>query len=386
MLESEEFSWLAGPVAPLDDDARQRAAERQGQLTKPAGSLGRLEELALLLAAMQGTAKPGLAKAGIAVFAGDHGVMDENLSAFPREVTVEMVRNFAGGGAAISVLARRLGAELEVVNLGTVADPGPLPGVVAVNLGPGTANFVHAPAMTEGQLAAALRAGYDSVERMLSRGVQLFIGGEMGIGNTSAASALACAFLDEKPEILAGPGTGLDAAGVSRKVEVLGRALARHRPALAAIAASNLDGGRDGAGGAGAFHSLGAEEVEARLAREILRRLGGFEIAALAGAYLRCAQRGLPVLIDGFISSVGALAARRLNHRAADWFIFSHTSAEPGHRRVLTAMEARPLLDLGMRLGEGSGAATALPLLQLACALHGEMATFEEALVSKQLG
>ncbi len=386
MLENESFRWLAGPVAPLDGAARQRAAERQGQLTKPAGSLGRLEELALLLAAMQGTDKPGLTKAGIVVFAGDHGVVEENISAFPREVTVEMIRNFASGGAAISVLARRLKAELEVVNLGTVADPGPLPGVVAVKLGCGTANFVAGPAMTEAQLAGALRAGYDSVERMISRGAQLFIGGEMGIGNTTAASALACAYLGEKEEILAGPGTGLDPAGVSRKIEVLGRALARHRPALAAISGSTPDGNRCAAVGAKDFEIPGAEEVAARWAREIMRRLGGFEIAALAGAYLRCAQRGLPVLIDGFISSVGALAARRLKPQVADWFIFSHTSAEPGHRRVLAAMEARPLLDLGMRLGEGSGAATAFPLLQLACSLHGEMATFEEALVSRQVG
>lgn len=362
MSEMSEDDWLRQPVAPLSAEARQQAAARQGQLAKPAGSLGRLEELALVLAAMQGSAQPRLQQAGIAVFAGDHGVMDEQISAFPREVTVEMVRNFAGGGAAISVLARRLGAELEVVNLGTVADPGPLPGVVAVNLGCGTANFVQQPAMDQAQLAGALGAGYDSAERLLSRGVDLFIGGEMGIGNTTAAAALACAYLEEPPEILAGPGTGLDAAGVGRKIEVLKRVLARHRPALAELA--------------------GREEEQAR---ETLRRLGGFEIAALAGAYLRCGQRGLPVLVDGFISSVAALAASRLNPDVAAWFIFAHASAEPGHRRVLAALAAEPLLDLGMRLGEGSGAATAFPLLQLACALHSEMATFEEALVSKQL-
>lgn len=354
-MMNDRFAWLREPVAPLDDAARHRAEQRQGQLTKPAGSLGRLEELALRLAAMLGEDRPRLAQAGIAVFAGDHGVVEEKISAFPREVTVEMVRNFANGGAAISVLARNLGAELEVVNLGTVVDPGPLPGVVAVNLGPGTANFLHGPAMTAEQLAGALRAGYDSVERMLTRGVGIYIGGEMGIGNTTSAAALACAYLAEKPEVLAGPGTGLDSAGVRHKAEVLGRALALHCPEGAVIPPG-----------------------------EVLWRLGGFEIAALAGAYLRCAQRGLPVLIDGFISSVAALAALRLQPRAADWFLFSHASAEPGHRRVLAAMEATPLLDLGMRLGEGSGAAVALPLLQLACALHSEMATFEEALVSKQ--
>ncbi|MDZ7641920.1 MAG: nicotinate-nucleotide--dimethylbenzimidazole phosphoribosyltransferase [Desulfurivibrio sp.] len=363
MSDNGELAWLYEPVVALAEEARQRAVGRQGQLTKPAGSLGRLEELALRLAAMQDRDKPRLERPGIAVFAGDHGVMAERISAFPQEVTVEMVRNFAAGGAAISVLARRLGAELEVVNLGTVADPGPLPGVVAVGLGPGTANFVQQPAMSRAQLAGALRAGYDSVERLLSRGVELFIGGEMGIGNTTAAAALACAYLNEPPAVLAGPGTGLDVAGVGRKVVVLEQGLACHRPALAALAGDE-------------------EEV----ARETLRRLGGFEIAALAGAYLRCGQRGLPVLVDGFISSVAALAALRLNPGVGDWFIYAHASAEPGHRRVLEALAAEPLLALGMRLGEGSGAATAFPLLQLACALHSEMATFEEALVSKQLG
>jgi nicotinate-nucleotide--dimethylbenzimidazole phosphoribosyltransferase len=350
----QNIQWLQEPAAVLSTASRQEAEHRQSQLTKPAGSLGRLEEVVVQLAAMQGTPLPRIATIGISVFAGDHGVAVEGVSAFPQAVTTEMVRNFARGGAAISVLARELGASLEVVNLGTVHDPGPLPGVLAVNLGSGTANFLHGPAMEGHQLIGAMNAGRASVERVRQAGGQLFIGGEMGIGNTTTAAALACVYTGEDPGKLAGPGTGLDQNGVRHKVRVLERALAIHA----------------------------GESTEPL---EILRRLGGFEIAALAGAYLSCAQSGLPVLVDGFISSVAALAAVRLCPGAASWFFFSHASAEPGHRQVLAALQARPLLDLSMRLGEGSGAAVAVPLLRLACSLHAGMATFDEAMVSKQL-
>jgi nicotinate-nucleotide--dimethylbenzimidazole phosphoribosyltransferase len=198
-----------------------------------------------------------------------------------------------------------------------------------------------------------MHAGRHRAERAKLAGAQLFIGGEMGIGNTTAAAALACALLDARPEALAGPGTGLDGTGVSRKVEVIRRALTHHG-------------------------DLRERPLEA------LRCLGGFEIAALTGAYMACAHMGLPVLVDGFITSVAALVASRLCTGASEWMLFSHASAEPGHRAVLQALEAEPLLDLGMRLGEGSGAATAVPLLRLACALHNEMATFAEAGVSEK--
>ncbi len=343
--------WLNVPAAPLSDAARRAAEERQGQLTKPPGALGRLESLAIQLAAMQGSPRPRIEQVRIAVFAADHGVAAEGVSAFPQSVTVEMVRNFARGGAAISVLAREIGATLEVMNLGTVNDPGPLDGVLHQPLGAGTANFTHDAAMSEEQLVRALHIGRHSAERARLAGAQLYIGGEMGIGNTTSAAALACALLEAAPEALAGPGTGLDAAGVGRKAEVIRRALARHNGSL-------------------------ADPLEA------LRRLGGFEIAALTGGYIACAQMGLPVLVDGFIATVAALAAVRRSPAAGDWFFYSHASAEPGHARMLAALEARPLLDLGMRLGEGSGAAVAVPLLRLACALHNGMATFAEAGVS----
>lgn len=340
--------WLYHPAASLDQQAAQAAEVRQGQLTKPPGSLGRLEQLAQRLAAMQGLERPILERIQISVFAADHGVAAEGVSAFPQEVTVAMIANFAHGGAAISVLARELGAILEVVDVGAVQAPGELPCVVSRRVGAGTANFCTGPAMDEVQLAEALAAGREAVERAQANGAQLFIGGEMGIANTTAASAIASALLGRKPAELAGPGTGLDAAGVSHKAQVIERALALHREAL--------------------DNPL-----------EVLRRLGGFEIAALCGAYLSAAQQGLAVLVDGFISSCAALVALRLNSSIAPWLLLSHASAEPGHAAVVAAIGEQPLLDLKMRLGEGSGAAVAVPLLRLACALHNNMATFAEA-------
>ncbi len=344
-------SWWLNPCKPVDTQAVEQAQARQQQLTKPAGSLGQLESVAVQLAGLQGRVKPSLEQVCIAIFAGDHGVVAEGVSAFPQEVTGQMLLNFVSGGAAISVLARQLGASLEVVDLGTVTPSLNLPGVRHLNLGPGTANFVQGPAMTEAQGQLALQAGRDSVLRAKADGAQLYIGGEMGIGNTTAASALACALLDCPVDHLTGPGTGLNAAGVSHKAQVIGRALTLH----------------------------GAQRGDAL---QTLFNLGGFEIAALVGACLACAQEGVAVLVDGFICSVAALVAVRLNPECRQWLLFGHRGAEPGHRHVLETLNAQPLLDLGLRLGEGSGAALAVPLLRLACDLHGQMATFAEAAVA----
>lgn len=221
-------SWWLNPCKPIDAAVVEQAEARQQQLTKPAGSLGRLESVAVQLAGLQGQVKPSLDQLWIAIFAGDHGVVAEGVSAFPQEVTGQMLHNFVTGGAAISVLARQLGASLEVVDLGTVTPSLNLPGVRHLNVGPGTANFVNGPAMTVAQGELALQAGRDSVLRAIAAGAQLFIGGEMGIGNTTAASALACALLDCPVVHLTGPGTGLNAAGVSHKAQVIERALALH--------------------------------------------------------------------------------------------------------------------------------------------------------------
>ena len=343
--------WLTTPAAVPDRTAEATAMARQRELTKPPGALGRLEAVAVRLAALQGAARPRVDRVRITVFAADHGVAGEGVSAFPQAVTGQMLRNFAAGGAAICVLAKELGADLELVDLGTAGEPLDLPGVRSVRLGRGTANLAQGPAMTETQVAAALGEGRAAVLRAQAAGVALFIAGEMGIANTTAASALACALLDRPAADLTGPGTGLDDGGVAHKTAVIARALALHRPYL-------------------------ADSLEA------LRRLGGFEIAAITGAYVACAQAGFPVLVDGFIAGVAALTAVRLCPGAGDWLLYGHRSAEPGHALVLAALGAEPLLDLGLRLGEGSGAAVAVPVLRLACALHAGMATFTEAGVS----
>lgn len=345
------IDWIRQPCAQPDMAARAAALARQAQLTKPPGSLGALETLAVDLAGWQGTARPSLQRIWIAVYAGDHGVAAEGVSAFPQAVTGEMLRNFAHGGAAIAVLARNLGATLEVVNLGCVNDPGEVPGVRRAWIAAATANLCQAPAMTAAQLAQALQAGADSIVAARAAGTQLFIAGEMGIANTTVAAALGCALLGHGPELLAGAGTGLDAAGIAHKAAVVARALALHADATTPL--------------------------------EQLRRLGGFEIAAMSGACIAAAQAGLPVLVDGFIASTAALLATRIQPEVRDWLLFAHRSHERGHQRVLEALDARPLLDLGLRLGEASGAAVAVPLLRLACALHDGMATFAEAGVSQ---
>ncbi|MBU1284616.1 MAG: nicotinate-nucleotide--dimethylbenzimidazole phosphoribosyltransferase [Gammaproteobacteria bacterium] len=348
---SEQW-WQHGCKA-LDISARNKARERQQQLTKPAGSLGQLEHLAVELAAMQGSQRPQVEQLWVSIFAGDHGVVAEGVSAFPQAVTGQMLRNFVSGGAAISVLAKQLGATLEVIDLGTALPLEPLRGVHHLHLGAGTQNFAQGPAMSATQLLQALDAGQASVQRAREAGSQLFIGGEMGIGNTTAATAMACALLECAALEMVGPGTGLDSAGVAHKAEVIELALELHRPQI-------------------------SDPID------ILQRLGGFEIAALSGAYLACAQQGITALVDGFICSIAALLAVRLNPDCRNWLLFAHCGAEPGHQRVLKALQAEPLLDLGLRLGEGSGAALAVPLLQLACSLHNDMATFTEAAVAER--
>ncbi|SDO44080.1 nicotinate-nucleotide--dimethylbenzimidazole phosphoribosyltransferase [Ectopseudomonas guguanensis] len=347
------LQWWQGPCQPLDHVARVKAENRQRQLTKPAGSLGRLEKLAIHLAALQGREKPSLESLWIAIFAGDHGVVAEGVSAYPQAVTGQMLANFVAGGAAISVLARELDAALEVIDLGTAEPLPPLPGVRHVQAGAGTRNLAREPAMSGAQMQICLDAGRDSLLRARATGCDLFVGGEMGIGNTTAAAALACWLLNCPASELAGPGTGLDSAGVAHKARVIDAALTLHR--------TRIDG-----------------------PLQALIHLGGFEIAALVGAYLAAAQQGIAVLVDGFICSVAALLAVHLNPGCRDWLLFAHHGAEPGHVRVLQALGAEPLLELGLRLGEGSGAALSVPVLRLACALHGQMATFAEAAVAQR--
>lgn len=329
-----------------------RASQHQNKLTKPPGSLGQLESLATQLASLQETNTPKIENILIRIFAADHGVTEEGVSAFPQAVTAEMIKNFSAGGAAISVLSKSLNANFGVINLGTVAPLPPLNQVIDQRIDAGTQNFCKTTAMSEEQLEEAILAGRDLILSEKETGtLDLFIGGEMGIGNTTSASALACALLKQPTSALVGKGTGVDDAGIQRKTHAIETALTLHN----AMVASPLS---------------------------CLQALGGFEIAGLVGASLACAQEGIPILVDGFISSVAALVAVELNPSIRPWLFFSHCSAEAGHAAILQHLNAHPLLNLNMRLGEASGAAVAVPLLKMACDLHNNMATFEQAGVS----
>lgn len=343
-------SWTNALPEP-DATFIARATERQNTLTKPPGSLGRLEQVAILLSGQQRREQPAVNRVYISIFAADHGVCAEGISAFPQEVTAQMIANFSSGGAAISVLAKDLNAELEVINLGTVGDmPAELPGVVNAPIAPGAANLAIEPAMSPEQFALALDAGDQAAARAAESGAELFIAGDMGIGNTTSAAALACVLLNASPDDLVGAGTGLDEKKMAHKAAVVRRALDRH----------------------------GTSQNP----KELLCSLGGFEIAAMTGAFLGAAYRGIPAMVDGFIASVAALLAARQQPALKQWLHFSHRSAERGHQSILSALKASPLLDLGMRLGEASGAAVAVPLLRQACALHNRMASFADAGVS----
>ncbi len=342
-------SWLRNPVATPCKQSRELALARQQQLTKPPGSLGRLEQLAIDFAGFQKTPVPQLKHPVIRVFAADHGVVAEGVSAFPQAVTAQMVHNFVAGSAAITVLAQQQGADFAVINLGTAEPMGEIPGLVNVQIAAGTENFCHMAAMTQQQMDIALAVGRDSC---VDQPMDCFVGGEMGIGNTTSAAAIFCALLGTEADDIVGRGTGVDDAGLQRK-----------RLAVQ----QGLD-----------LHCKADTDPE-----EILRCLGGFEIAALVGAYIGHAQRGVPSLVDGYISTAAALLACKISPSLADWLLFSHCSAEAAHGLVLNTMQVKPLLNLDMRLGEGSGAGIALSLIRSSLLLHTQMATFAEAGVSE---
>jgi nicotinate-nucleotide--dimethylbenzimidazole phosphoribosyltransferase len=355
--------WIFDVARSIDVTAIKLAQTHQAKLTKPLGSLGRLEVLAEKFAGWQSKQHPILEQFHIGVFAADHGVCKQNVSAFPQEVTVQMIANFLEGGAAVSVLSQQIGASLMVCNLGTVvALPKKYKGhsqLIEKNIAKESADFSIQEAMTDEQLQKALMAGRELVAEKIS-GLQepsntqaacslhLFIGGEMGIGNTSSASAIYAAQLELTAAEVVGPGTGVDQNGLLRKQAVINKALELHADHLSDP-------------------------------YQTLRCVGGFEIAALVGSYIYCAQIGVPVLVDGFICTAAALIAVKLNASVSDWLLFSHRSAEPAHHLALEALSANVLLDLELRLGEGSGAALVVPLLQSALALHNNMATFEQA-------
>lgn len=333
-----------------DSQARALAEARQAVLVKPRGALGQLETVACWLAARQRRAIPKRVTPAITVFAADHGVARRAVSAFPQSVTARMLASLTSGGAAISVLARTIDAPLTIVDVGVATDAPPPPGVRNERIAPGTRDITSTAAMTLEQARQTLEIGARYAASMIERGADLLIAGEIGIGNTTSSACLIAAALAADPESIVGHGTGISAEQRARKVEVVRQALARLRDKS---------------------HGL-----------TLLAELGGFEIGAMAGLYLEAARAGIPCVLDGFISSAAALIACRIDERVREWLLASHLSCEQGHAAALQELRLEPLIKCGLRLGEGTGAALAVPIIQSAIRLHAEMATFAEAGVS----
>ena len=314
--------------------AQANARARQTILTKPAGSLGQLEDLSVQLAAIKGQLQPSLARKSVIVMAGDHGIAREGVSAYPAEVTPQMVLNFLRGGAAINVLARQAGARVIVVDVGVNSDFDPLPGLHRRKVARGTQNMAHGPAMTRTQAEDAIAVGLNIVEQEFADGVDVIATGDMGIGNTTPSAAICAVMTDLPVAQVTGRGTGVDDAGLQHKVWMIERALEINQPERS--------------------DPLG-----------VLSKVGGLEIAGLAGVIIGGAARQLPVVIDGFISGAAALIAAALVPDVKPYLIAAHQSVEVGHRAMLEHLGLRPLLNLNLRLGEGTGAALALPLLEI---------------------
>jgi nicotinate-nucleotide--dimethylbenzimidazole phosphoribosyltransferase len=338
---------LVGRIRPADLEAGRAAQAALDAKTKPRGSLGELEALACRIAAARGTASPGRLPAALVLAAGDHGYARHSVSAYPQEVTGQMLAAFAAGGAAIDVLARECGLRLVVVDAG-VLEPVEHPEIRALRLGAGTDDATEGPAMSREDAVAGVVAGAAIAEELAAERIGILVTGDMGIGNTTAAAALCAALLPAGPEAVCGRGTGVDDDGLRRKVEAVCSALAANRP--------------DSADPVG-----------------VLAAVGGFEVAVLTGVCLGGAAMRCVVLLDGFVTGAAALVAARLAPAAAGFMVASHRSPEPGHALLLADLGLRPLLDLGLRLGEGSGAALALPLVSAALAILADMATFESA-------
>ncbi len=351
--EMDRILEVARRIGPLDAQAMVAARERQDSLTKPQGSLGRLEALSVALAGITGKSRPRFPRKAVFVCAADHGVAADGVSAYPQEVTAQMVLNFVQGGAAINVLARRVGARVVVADLGVVGDLPPDIAIERRKIARGTQNFVKGPAMSGDQARAAVCVGIDLVEAELLRGLDLVATGDMGIGNTTASSAIAAAITGRPVAEVTGRGTGVDDSGLQRKVAAIERALAVNQ----VIGSAPLD---------------------------VLAKVGGFEIGALVGVILAAASHRLPVVIDGFISGAAALIATELCPQVRDYLIAAHSSVEIGHRAMLERMGLAPLLNLDLRLGEGTGAAMAMHLIDDAVAVLDEMATFADAGVSEK--
>ena len=350
----DPLAEVIAAITPLDQQAMAAAKERQDRMTKPRGSLGQLEDIAIQLAGLAGTCPPPLSEpACVAVFAADHGVHAQGVTPWPQEVTAQMVANFLAGGAVVNAFAAQAGAEVTVIDVGVAADLDPVPGLMPRKIAKGTRDFTEGPAMTRDQAVTAITTGIEVARDLVAAGNRCLVTGDMGIANTTASAALICAFTGADPVEATGRGTGIDAATYARKIDVVCRGLARHRPDPA-----------DPVGVIAAF--------------------GGLEHGALAGFILGAAALRVPVILDGVIAGAAALAAAALAPDAIGACLAGHRSAEPGHTVTLSYLGLRPLVDLGLRLGEGTGAVLALPLVQSAARALRDVATFDSAGVAEK--
>ena len=340
-------------IQPLDQQAMASAHARQDMLTKPHGSLGRLEHLSIQIAGITGQVRPRIQHKVVTVMAGDHGVVAEGVSAYPQEVTPQMVLNFLNGGAAINVLAKHVGARVAIVDMGVAAPMDAHPQLLSRRVASGTANIAKGPAMTRAQATESILSGVEIVEAEIGRGLDILATGDMGIGNTTPSAAIACTVTGRSASEIVGRGTGVDDAGLHRKILAVENALKVNQP--------NPSDGLD-----------------------ILAKVGGFEIGGLAGAILGAAANRRPVVIDGFISTAAAIIAATLAPQVREYLIAAHCSQELGHRLMMDWLDLTPLLDMHMRLGEGTGAALAMTLVEASCKILDEMATFGEAGVSEK--
>ena len=346
---------LISKIQPLNKNAMEAARLRQDALTKPPGSLGRLEELSIQMAGIIGNPRPKIENKVVIVMAGDHGVVAEGVSAYPSEVTPQMVLNFLNGGAAINVLSRHVGARVVTVDMGVASDMGSHPGLVDRKVSLGTNNITKGPAMSHDEARKALRAGAELVQAEIEKGLDIMVTGDMGIGNTTPSAAIAVAITGCSAAEVVGRGTGVDDPGLLRKINAVERAIE-------------------------------VNQADPRDGFDVLVKLGGYEIAGLVGAILAAAANRIPVVIDGFISSAAAMIAVTIAREARDYLISAHRSDELGHQIMLEWLDLEPLLDFHMRLGEGTGGVLALSIIEAACKIVDEMATFAEAGVTNKDG
>ncbi len=339
-------------IKPLDEEVMKKSQEKLDSLTKPLGSLGYLEKIAKQICGITANIKPEVKKKTVIVLAGDHGITAKGVSLFPQEVTAQMVANFANEGAGINVLANHVGAKVVVADVGVAVDLDPSLPIKHKKVAHGTKDFSQEPAMTKEQAIASIEVGIELALEEINNGAQIIATGDMGIGNTTPSSAIVAAVSGLNAALVTGRGTGLDDESLKSKAVIINKALALHKP-------DKNDG------------------------LDILSKVGGFEIGAIAGVCLACASRRIPVVIDGFISGAGALIASKLNPLTSSYMLAGHQSVEQGHKTALSSLGLRNMLDMDLRLGEGTGATLALNIVEAATKILNEMATFSQAEVSE---